>query len=121
MAALRPGPHRADPRRHGDVFALAANGASQQTLDAVLGKFPPPLLKAFREEWGPRRRTGRLAGRRRVRPPEARGTDSGRGLCHSTLMNDARAASGGGVSFYLGGDVIDMAETPKAARRRASG
>jgi hypothetical protein len=30
------------------------NGASQQTLDAVRGKFPPPLLKAFREEWGPK-------------------------------------------------------------------
>jgi uncharacterized membrane protein YdfJ with MMPL/SSD domain len=29
------------------------------------------------------------------------------------LMNDARAASGGGVSFYLGGDVVDMAETPE--------
>ena len=30
------------------------NGASPQTLDAVLGKFPPPLLTAFREQWGPR-------------------------------------------------------------------
>ncbi len=30
------------------------NGASPQTLDAVLSKFPPPLLTAFREEWGPR-------------------------------------------------------------------
>jgi iron-sulfur cluster repair protein YtfE (RIC family) len=30
------------------------NGASPQTLDAVLGKFPPPLLTSFREEWGPR-------------------------------------------------------------------
>ena len=30
------------------------NGASPQTLDAVLGKFPPPLLTAFREEWGPK-------------------------------------------------------------------
>jgi Hemerythrin HHE cation binding domain len=30
------------------------NGASPQTLDAILGKFPPPLLTAFREEWGPR-------------------------------------------------------------------
>ena len=30
------------------------NGASPQTLEAVLGKFPPPLLTAFREEWGPR-------------------------------------------------------------------
>jgi hypothetical protein len=36
-------------------------------------------------------------------------------------MNDARAASGGGLSFYLGGDVVDMAETPEGARRRASG
>jgi hypothetical protein len=30
------------------------NGASPQRLDEVLGKFPPPLLTAFREEWGPR-------------------------------------------------------------------
>jgi iron-sulfur cluster repair protein YtfE (RIC family) len=30
------------------------NGASPQTLEAVLGKLPPPLLTAFREEWGPR-------------------------------------------------------------------
>ena len=30
------------------------NGASPQTLDAVLGKFPAPLLTAFREQWGPR-------------------------------------------------------------------
>jgi hypothetical protein len=28
--------------------------AGPQTLDAVLGKFPPPLLTAFREQWGPR-------------------------------------------------------------------
>ena len=30
------------------------NGASSQTLDAVLGKFPPPLLAAYREQWAPR-------------------------------------------------------------------
>ena len=30
------------------------NGASPQRLDEVLGKFPPPLLAAFREDWGPR-------------------------------------------------------------------
>jgi Hemerythrin HHE cation binding domain len=30
------------------------NGASPQMLDAILGKFPPSLLAAFREEWGPR-------------------------------------------------------------------
>ena len=29
------------------------NGASPQTLDAVLGKFPPPLLAAYREQWAP--------------------------------------------------------------------
>jgi hypothetical protein len=27
------------------------NGASPQTLDAVLGNFPPPLLTAYREQW----------------------------------------------------------------------
>jgi len=27
-------------------------------------------------------------------------------------MNDARAASGHGVTFSLGGDVVDLAETP---------
>jgi len=30
------------------------NGASPQTLDSVLDKFPPPLLTAFREQWAPR-------------------------------------------------------------------
>jgi hypothetical protein len=29
------------------------NGASPQILDAILGNFPPPLLAAFREQWGP--------------------------------------------------------------------
>jgi Hemerythrin HHE cation binding domain len=29
------------------------NGASPQTLDAVLGNFPPPLLAAYREQWAP--------------------------------------------------------------------
>jgi len=30
------------------------NGASPQMLGAILGKFPPPLLAAFRKQWGPR-------------------------------------------------------------------
>lgn len=30
------------------------NGASPQTLDAILGNFPPPLLAAYREQWAPR-------------------------------------------------------------------
>ena len=30
----------------------------------------------------------------------------------NALMNDARAASGHGVNFYLGGDLVDQAETP---------
>ena len=29
-----------------------------------------------------------------------------------TLMNEARSMSGRGVNFYLGGDVVDLAETP---------
>ena len=27
--------------------------ADQQTLDAILGKFPPQLLTAYREQWAP--------------------------------------------------------------------
>jgi Hemerythrin HHE cation binding domain len=30
------------------------NGASPQTLDAVLRNFPPPLLAAYREQWSPK-------------------------------------------------------------------
>lgn len=29
------------------------NGASPQTQDNVIGKFPPPLLAAYREQWAP--------------------------------------------------------------------
>jgi hypothetical protein len=29
------------------------NGASPQMLDAVLDKFPPPLLAAYRDQWAP--------------------------------------------------------------------
>ena len=29
------------------------NGASPQILDAVLSKFPPPLLAAYRDQWAP--------------------------------------------------------------------
>jgi hypothetical protein len=29
------------------------NGASPQSLEAVLSKFPPPLLTAYREQWAP--------------------------------------------------------------------
>jgi hypothetical protein len=30
------------------------SGASSQTLNAILSKFPPPLLAAYRERWAPR-------------------------------------------------------------------
>jgi hypothetical protein len=29
------------------------NGASPQTLEAIVGNFPPPLLAAYREQWAP--------------------------------------------------------------------
>lgn len=29
------------------------NGASPQTLDAVLSKFPPPVLAAYCDQWAP--------------------------------------------------------------------
>ena len=30
------------------------NGATPQTMNAIIGKFPPPLLTAYREQWGPK-------------------------------------------------------------------
>jgi len=30
------------------------NGADPRILEQILGKFPPPLLSAYREQWGPR-------------------------------------------------------------------
>src|SRR6266516_587431 len=38
-----------------------------------------------------------------------------------TLMAGARAASGQGVSFYLGGDVVDLAETPHGGSSEGAG
>jgi hypothetical protein len=29
------------------------NGAGPERLDAILAKFPPPLLTAYREQWAP--------------------------------------------------------------------
>jgi hypothetical protein len=29
------------------------NGASPQTLEAIVGNFPPPLLAAYHEQWAP--------------------------------------------------------------------
>jgi RND superfamily putative drug exporter len=39
----------------------------------------------------------------------------------TSLMNDARAASGHGVTFSLGGDVVDLAETPYGGPTDAAG
>ena len=39
----------------------------------------------------------------------------------TALMNDARAASGNGVSFYLGGDVVDQAQTPEGGSSEGIG
>lgn len=36
-----------------DYMPWLLGEADQQTLDAVLGKFPPQLLAAFREQWAP--------------------------------------------------------------------
>lgn len=44
-------------RLRGDValyLPWLLNEASPQTVAAVAGKFPPPLLAAYREEWGPK-------------------------------------------------------------------
>src|SRR5215475_6222704 len=36
-----------------DYMPWLLSEADQETLNAILGKFPPPLLTAFRERWAP--------------------------------------------------------------------
>ena len=61
-ASLTPQQWQHFAQTHGERLAGDAsrympwllNGASPQTQDQVIGKFPPPLLAAYREQWAPR-------------------------------------------------------------------
>jgi len=61
-ASLTPAQWQHFARVHGDrnredaarYMPWLLNGASPQTLEAIVGNFPPPLLAAYREQWAPK-------------------------------------------------------------------
>ena len=117
------------PRQWGDTLTLAIRSAQPVTSPAVRERVTSALTPFGRAEHvtaagSPYQAPGRTSANRHIAfatvqfGVKASKIPAGEA---KALMNDARAASGGGLSFYLGGDVVDMSETPKAARRRASG
>jgi uncharacterized membrane protein YdfJ with MMPL/SSD domain len=108
------------PRQSGDALTLAIRSAAPVTSSAVRGRVSGAL--------GPFRAAPQVTSV--VSPYAAAGHVSADGhIAFATvqfgvpaaqipnsevlaLMNDARAASGRGVTFSLGGDVVDLAESP---------
>src|ERR1700753_2455754 len=108
------------PQRSGDTLTLAIRSTAPITSAAVrsqVGRALVPLRHAAHVTAvtspyttpGQVSRNGHIAfASVQVRVPST-GISSGE---TNALMNEARAASGPGVTFSLGGDVVDQAETP---------
>jgi uncharacterized membrane protein YdfJ with MMPL/SSD domain len=107
------------PRQSGDQLTLAIRSAGDISSPAVRGRVTSALVPFARSPHvtsvgSPYQVPGQISGDRhiafatvqfdlvssKVSLTEVKG-----------LMNDARAASGNGVQFYLGGDLVDQAET----------
>ena len=109
------------PRQSGDTLTLAIRSDHPVTSPAVRERVTSALTPFGRAEHvtavgSPYQAPGRISADRHIAFATVqfgvKASESPTGEARA-LMNDARAASGGGVSFYLGGDVIDMAETPE--------
>jgi hypothetical protein len=109
------------PRQWGDTLTLAIRSAQPVTSPAVRERVTSALTPFGRARHvtavgSPYQAPGRISAGRHIAfatvqfGVKASKISTGEARA---LMNDARAASGSGVSFYLGGDVIDMAETPE--------
>src|SRR5260370_3467835 len=108
------------PQQSGDSLTLAIRSAQPIAAPAVRERLTATLTRfghAARIAAGrsPYLRPGQISANGHiafatihfdVTPANVPGSDA------KWLMNEATAASGGGVSFYLGGDVVDLAETP---------
>ena len=109
------------PRQSGDTLTLAIRSAQPVTSPAVCERVTSALTPFGRAEHltavgPPYQAPGLISADRHIAFATvqfgAKASKISTGEARA-LMNDARAASGRGVSFYLGGDVIDMAETPE--------
>ena len=117
------------PRQSGDTLTLAIRSAQPVTSPAVRGHVTSALAPFSRAQHvtavgSPYQLPGRIAAGRHIAFATVQFDVKASKISSSearALMNDARAASGGGVSFYLGGDVVDMAETPEGGSSEGIG
>ena len=117
------------PRQSGDTLTLAIRSARPVTSPAVRDRVTSALVPFGRAPYvtavgSPYQLPGRISPGRHIAFATVQLSVKASKIPASeaqALMNDARAASGGGVSFYLGGDVVDMAETPEGGSSEGIG
>jgi RND superfamily putative drug exporter len=107
-------------RQSGDTLTLAISSASPVTSPQVARRVTGALA-TFRKAPGvsvvtsPYQVPGHISPDRHIAFATIQFGVSSAGISNSetlALMNDARAASGHGLALSLGGDVVDLAETP---------
>ena len=108
------------PRQSGDSLTLAVRSQDEITSPAVRSRVTQALVPFTRAAHvtsvsNPYTAPGQISPDGHIAFATVQFNEQGANIPGSeatALMNDARAASGSGVQFYLGGDVVDQAETP---------
>ena len=108
------------PRASGDTLTLAVKSTAPVTSPAVKAQVASTLVEFERAPYvtsvsDPYTSPGQVSRDGHIAFSTVQFGIAGSGISTSeatSLMNDARAASGHGVTFSLGGDVVDQEETP---------
>ena len=108
------------PRAAGDTLTLAVRSTSAITAPAVKAQVASALIPFERAAHvtavsDPYTTPGQLSRDGHIAFSTVQFDIAGSSISNdeaTSLMNDATAASGHGVTFSLGGDVVDLAETP---------
>ena len=117
------------PRQSGDTLTLAIRSTQPVTSPAVRDRVTSALVPFGRARHvtavgSPYQLPGRISAGRHIAFATVQFDVKASKIPTSeakALMNDARAASGNGVSFYLGGDVVDQAQTPEGGSSEGIG
>jgi len=107
-------------RQSGDALTLAISSAQPVTAPAVRARVASALVPFERAPYvtgvtDPYTTPGHVSRDGHIAYATVQFSVSGNGISGgetAALMNDASRASGHGVTFSLGGDVVDQAETP---------
>src|SRR5579863_7166027 len=108
------------PRASGDTLTLAVKSTAPVTSPAVKAQVAGALVQFERAPYvtsvsDPYTSPGQVSRDGHIAFSTVQFSIAGSSISTSeatSLMNDARAASGHGVTFSLGGDVVDQEETP---------